>query len=483
MDWKRFTKFTFLILLFVFSFSELVWAEPDLSRKPKLFSPDSFWNKKLSDNESIDPSSKELVEDLVKQSQVQISGMKNPWMNTKQYCTPLFIADSSTPKFPVTIYTLSGKPRTWTTLYQEAQRGIPIPSNALSAAGMDGHITIYDKDADVLYEFWQFWKVDGKWQASWGGILRDASKSNGIMPTVKSVNGRNLEYWGATATGLPTIGGTVLIEELKTGKIPHALAIAIGTPQDTYVWPAQRGDGTPSGIIPEGTRFRLKPDVKIDPNWPPLTKMIAEAARDYGIVIRDKTLCVLVFSGEDYTQYGVNPYPHYLGGLNTDDAMENAIKLFPFDQLVALKNSGLPKKSGRMTPMDGDMTPYTPSIEFLQERDSLLAYYRTINNQTAKDLQAKVLVGLISYRLDYIENELIRRKKLNANQKTEIVSEEIEEGQKIEALKQLQKRFKKTKFSSRQENYLAPWVDRKLYKYKLKANGIPRAAPDLPSEV
>lgn len=296
----------------------------------ELFSPTSFWNQPLSANQALNANSANYVNEFV--ANTQLAG---PWINITQYSTPYYIVDSSATKAPVSIVQ-NGQTLTWTALYQVCQQGIPIPANVAASGGLDGEITIYDKSADKLYEFWQFKKVNGQWQASWGGIIDNASTSSGIMPTVKNTLGGD-EQWGATATGLPTIGGTMLLKEVQAGVIPHELAVAIVRPATwtNYVWPAQRSDGWYTGpnAIPEGTRFRFPANITIDPNWSPIVKMMVIAIRDYGMIVRDQASSV-VFTAEDPTQYGKgeDAYAPYFGGLQLWDVM----KQFPWDKLQAL---------------------------------------------------------------------------------------------------------------------------------------------------
>ena len=64
---------------------------------------------------------------------------------------------------------------------------------------------------------------------------------------------------------------------------------------------------TPNAI-PEGTRFRLDPSLDLNTiQMAPVVRMIAEAAQDYGIVLRDGAGSV-TFYGEDPTPTGTNPY-------------------------------------------------------------------------------------------------------------------------------------------------------------------------------
>jgi len=292
-----------------------------------IFGLDSFWNTTLADNESLNPNSANLVTQLVAETKVS-----QPWFNTSKYSTGVYTVDSTvTAKVPVSIIR-NGVTLSFTALHTLTSKGVPIPEGAVPAAGTDGHITILDTATDTLYEFWQLKKVNGQWQASWGGAIVNYSTSNGIMPIVTNAAGGR-EYWGATATGLPMVGGTIMLDELAAGVIPHVLAMSIPLPKNTYVYPATRTDGHTTGAnnIPEGTIFRFPPDVVINPNWSPLIKMMVVAIRDYGVVVRDKAGCV-TFYGEDPTQYGsTNPYTQYYGGKPLWDVMNQ----MPWTQLQA----------------------------------------------------------------------------------------------------------------------------------------------------
>ncbi len=289
-----------------------------------LFSATSFWNTPLSDDQAIHSDSNAMVQNLV--SQTLLAG---PWINTRSYSTPLYLVNADTPKVPVTIIQ-NGQPLIYTALYAAAQQGVPVPAEAIPSSGTDGHITILDTSSGKLYEFWQFRNVNGQWQASWGGMIENASTSNGIMPIVTNAQGGR-EYWGATATSLPVIGGAILLRELAAGVIPHVLAAAIPDPSRAFVYPAERSDGSASGTgsIPEGTIFRLPASYVIDPALPPVVRMILTALRDYGMVIRDRAGAVTFF-GEDPAQYGPgDPYAAYYGGL----ALWDVMRKIPWNQL------------------------------------------------------------------------------------------------------------------------------------------------------
>jgi hypothetical protein len=84
----------------------------------------------------------------------------------------------------------------------------------------------------------------------------------------------------------------MLLNELRRGRIDHALALNLPAPRaGEFAWPAQRTDGTgPPTALPEGARIRLDPAVNVnDLGLPKLGRMIARAAQRYGMVVRDQT--------------------------------------------------------------------------------------------------------------------------------------------------------------------------------------------------
>ena len=128
-------------------------------------------------------------------------------------------------------------------------------------------------------------KINGQWQACWGGCMRDVSKNQGIWQ----------HPYGTTATGLPFLGGQITAEELQRGEIRHVIGIALVDAEkwQVYSYPANRSDGyNPQNApnrIPEGLRFRLDPRVDVDAlKMHPIGKIIAKAAQKYGFVVWDK---------------------------------------------------------------------------------------------------------------------------------------------------------------------------------------------------
>jgi hypothetical protein len=135
---------------------------------------------------------------------------------------------------------------------------------------------------------------------------------------------------------------------MQDGHIDHALAIAIPEPRyNLFTTPAQRTDGfrfTPAAI-PEGTRFRIDPNLDLSTlTMPPVTRIIAEAVQKYGMVVRDRAGSVS-FYAEDPTPTGTNPYPGFYNNQYPDKMLAS----FPWSRLQAL-------------PTQFDTTPPTTTI-------------------------------------------------------------------------------------------------------------------------
>jgi hypothetical protein len=308
------------------------------SARPRLFAPDSVWNAPLTNTAPLDSHSPALTAALHREVQREYATGIGPWITETSYSTPLYTVPANQPKVRVVLDTGS-----WgATLQAALNQGVPIPAGAKPAAGSDGHMTIYEPASDTLWEFWKAVKKPDGWHASWGGVMTNVSQSPGhytnrSWPGLAAGDGW---HWGATATSLPVIAGTILIEELKRGRIDHALALDIPDAcAGTFTWPAQRTDGglTTPDCLPEGAHLRIDPTLDLSTlNLPPTTQILAEAAQRYGMIVRDRTLHATGFYAEDPTPTGTNPYAGptgFYGGLRP----WNFLPQFPWGRLQLLR--------------------------------------------------------------------------------------------------------------------------------------------------
>jgi hypothetical protein len=280
------------------------------ARPPRVFAPDSFWYRALPPDVPLHPNSVNFTRDFLRQKKAYYGTVS---INTRAYACPVYVVGPDVRPVKVTEWDCQRKG--WKDPKLAAQwAAVPIPDHAAPADGTDAEMCIYQPATGSLWEFWQARKVDGQWQACWGGGMRNVSKDPGIWE----------RPYGTTATGLPFIGGQITPDELRRGVIEHVMGIALVDLEKPGVvsWPASRSDGhnprKEPDRIPEGLRFRLDPRVDVGAlNLSPVGKIIARAAQRYGFVVWDKAGAITLRADnpKSYTQRGEkDPYPELFDG-------------------------------------------------------------------------------------------------------------------------------------------------------------------------
>jgi hypothetical protein len=290
------------------------------------FAPWSFWNRRLPPRVPLAANSAGYVGDLVRQL-----GVAAPWINTGQYSVPVYRVGREMPTKRVSIVREDGSwvdPR-----LRRAFARVPIPGRAQASGGSDAQLVIWQPSRDRMWEFIGLRRDGSRWTAWYGGAMRHVSRNPGFYDgrAWRGAQG----YWGATATGLPLVGGLMTIPELSAHRIEHALAIAIPEPSPRHVWPAVRSDGflRTRDAIPEGTIFRLPAGLDVESlGLPPVTRAIALAAQEYGLVVRDKSGAVVLYA-EDPGPTGREPYPRLFEGREPSELLRD----FPWSKLEAVR--------------------------------------------------------------------------------------------------------------------------------------------------
>jgi hypothetical protein len=306
---------------------------PPPAVRPRLFAPDSVWNAPLPANAPLDPANAVLTNTLRDTVAQNISAGWGPWISTGE-TSPLYVVPDNQPAVRVKL-----DAGAWATGLQQTFDAVPIPSTATPAAGPDAHMTVWQPSTNRLWEFFRATRQADGWHASYGGAMSDVASSPGYFNT-SSWPGLSQPVWGATATSLPVIAGTIMLDELRAGVIPHALAINIPWAKPkTYSFPAQRTDGasTDPNAIPEGARFRLDPTLDLNTlNLPPITRMIAVAAQQYGMIVRDQTGHAISLFAENPGP--ASPSPYYApGGFFGGPDPSVVLKAFPWERLQLVK--------------------------------------------------------------------------------------------------------------------------------------------------
>ena len=309
---------------------------PETKRLPAhVFAADSFWYRPIPKDAPLHPNSENFARDFVRQLKAYYGHVT---VNVGRYSAPVYIAGSDVRAASVAPWDCQKRGHLDPRL-EEQWRAVPIPDEARPSQDSDSEMTIYQPSSDTLWEFWKAQKVDGRWQACWGGRLQNVSKSDGIWP----------RYYGAVATGLPLLGGMITVDELRRGRIDHVMGIALVQTEhwNVFSWPANRSDGAnPTKLpnrIPEGLRFRLDPSVDVDAlKLNPIAKIIAKAAQSYGFVVWDKAGAIALRAEDPkrFTTTGqADPYPDLWKGTPSYAILAG----FPWDRLQFLPmNYGKP---------------------------------------------------------------------------------------------------------------------------------------------
>lgn len=292
-----------------------------------MFTSGSAWRTDVS-RAPVNGNSKAMVKNVADQTARRYGGVAA--FNAYRYNTSIYTVSNGQKKIDVKWNNCQGKSGTPRGLLgadgQFAQ--VPIPSGAVPASGTDGQLTIYSPSTDQLWEFWKAKKSGGTWSACWGGRIDAVSKSSGAFSGT----------FGASASGLAMAGGTIGIKDVQSGSINHALALQLPKPGKGHSYPATRGDGwdTSAAKVPEGTRLRLDPSVKVDSlGLHPVAAMVAKAAQKYGFIVTDASGCTAVIAespAASIAATGVDPWKDLLDGTAPYAVMAD----FPWNKLQAL---------------------------------------------------------------------------------------------------------------------------------------------------
>lgn len=303
---------------------------PPTAPAESIFSSSSVWRQSVA-SAPVREDSAVLVADLAEQVAVRYGGIAA--FNNNAYSVGFRAVGPNVPRVDVEFYDCQDKGYVPQGVYDGAAhwKDVPIPEDAVAAPGTDRNLTIWSPSTNQLWEFWVAERHGGGWRACWGGRIDNVSSSPGYFDG----------SFGTTATGLSHAGGMIGIEQVRAGRIDHAMSLNVVEVMDRSIfsWPAQRSDGSdPDGTntIPEGTRFRLDPDVDVDAlGLHPVAAMIARAAQEYGFIVNDRGGAVAVVAeGGPSAQAatGEDPWPELLGTTPPYAVMAD----FPWDRLQAL---------------------------------------------------------------------------------------------------------------------------------------------------
>lgn len=295
------------------------------------FAPDNAWTLRADTATELASDSSAQVANLVRQVKDSVGNRAH--INTIDHATTIVTAPPGTPRTTLGLNSwCAGKDS-----YMEYYRGqkvfmdVPIPTDMVAPTGVDKELTVYDPQSDQLWDFWGVEKTSTGWAACAGGRIDKVSQNRGMFqPT-----------YGASASGLAIVGGSITLKDVERGSIDHALVLNVRETAgwQNPTWPAVFGDGKSGpasyGDLRQGQRLRLDPSVDVDSlGLNRMGTMIARAAQKYGFIVCDTsgTVNIPTESGRALlTTTGQNPWDTHLGGPEWE-----VLPSFPWDKLQAL---------------------------------------------------------------------------------------------------------------------------------------------------
>jgi hypothetical protein len=165
----------------------------------------------------------------------------------------------------------------------ESDKGpYPIPRSVKIEGGPnadgDRHALLLDKDRCKLYELFALYpRAGGGWRAGSGAIFD--LRSNRLRPA---------GWTSADAAGLAILPGLARFDEVKRGRIDHALRFTVSRTRRAYVYPARHfaSDLTDPALPPMGLRLRLKASFDTR-SFPRQTRIVLQALKRYGMIVAD----------------------------------------------------------------------------------------------------------------------------------------------------------------------------------------------------
>lgn len=157
----------------------------------------------------------------------------------------------------------------------------PLSSETLIEGGADAngdrHAIIVDANTCTLFETWDTRLTSSGWTAGSGAVW--SLRSNKLRPKT---------WTSADAAGLPILPGLLRWDEVKAGRVDHAIRFTTDITQRAFVWPARHQAGSTSerGFPPMGARFRLKAGFATA-GYSAQAKVVLRAMQRYGLVLAD----------------------------------------------------------------------------------------------------------------------------------------------------------------------------------------------------
>ena len=165
-----------ILLVGHFGLNAAIGAEPP-AKSATVFAPTCFWYTPLPAAVPLHPNSANFVAEFVRQKKAYYGSVN---INLTAYASPVYVADANSATVRVTKWDCQKNGFSDPNL-TEQWKAVPIPAYAEPADGTDAGNDGVSTFSDTLWEFWQARKINGQWQACWGGSMRNVSKEPGHL--------------------------------------------------------------------------------------------------------------------------------------------------------------------------------------------------------------------------------------------------------------------------------------------------------------
>ncbi|HJL17335.1 MAG TPA: hypothetical protein RMH99_16830 [Sandaracinaceae bacterium LLY-WYZ-13_1] len=245
------------------------------------FADASPWNTPIEDDPPLRPDSDALVAGIAESAPPDQAGL---WVAITPWSVPVYYVDDDTPRVDVHAQLSNEGPN--------ATFQWPVPDGAEPAPAGDGHMVLVDREGLMSWDFFQGRRrPDGAWDCTL--CATSPLNASGVRPP-KGSPSPWYESHGSRACGYPLIAGLITVDELRAGRIEHALVMAYpGIRQRWFRAPASTGHPANPHIsedrgVPCGGRVQLDPSVDVDAlELSPAGRTIARALQEYGAYVGD----------------------------------------------------------------------------------------------------------------------------------------------------------------------------------------------------
>ncbi len=144
-------------------------------------------------------------------------------------------------------------------------------------SGGDMHAIVVRKGVCRLYETWNTRVHAGHWRAGSGATW--SLGSNQLRPD---------SWTSADAAGLPILPGLLRWNEVKAGRVSHAIRFTTDVTSRHHLWPARHDAGSTNSWAypPMGARFRMRASFDVS-GYSARARVVITAMKHYGLVLAD----------------------------------------------------------------------------------------------------------------------------------------------------------------------------------------------------